>query len=162
MLSLGRRRIIVLVLFVFLLIVFALPFRVESVHSTLYTTILGRSARATPSVHYYNAYQETQVLPLQFFFYLTLFMLYFGRKKIWGTLSVISSTLNALTLFVIHFSLTFHLNFFGPKITMEAGVGFYALCLLCVILFLFSIVSWFYMKKSATKINYKDPLDTDI
>lgn len=155
------RRIIVFLFFVVLLIVYAFPFRVESVHSTLYTTILGTSARAVPSVKYYNAYRESHVIALQFFFYLTLVMLFLGKTKIWGTLSIISSTLNALTLFVIYFGLTFHLNFFGPKKTMEAGFGYYALCLLCLLLFIFSIFSWFTMPKRNDKIEEKDLLDTD-
>lgn len=155
------RRIIVFLFFVVLLIVYAFPFRVESVHSTLYTTILGTSARAVPRVLYYNAYRETYILGLQFFFYLTLILLFFGKNKIWGTLSIISSTLNALTLFVIYFGLTFHLNFFGPKKTMEAGFGYYALCLLCLLLFIFSIFSWFTMPKRNDKIEEKDLLDTD-
>lgn len=155
------RKIVVFFFFVTLLIVYALPFRVESVHSTLYTTILGTSARAVPSVTYYNAYRETHVIALQFFFYLTLVMLFFGKTKIWGVLSMISSTLNVLTLFVIYFGLTFHLNFFGPKKTMEAGFGFYALCLLCVMLLVFSIISWFSMAGKQVKVVHKDLLDTD-
>lgn len=156
-----NRRIVVFLFFIVLLIVYAFPFRVESIHSTLYTTILGTSARAIPKVIYYNAYRETHVIALQFFFYLTLVMLFFGKTKIWGILSMISSTLNMLTLFVIYFGLTFHLNFFGPKKTMEAGIGFYALCLLCALLLVFSLISWYSMSRKQFKVESKDLLDTD-
>lgn len=156
------RRIFLFVFLILLLVVFALPFKVESIHSTLYTTIFGTSARATPAVIYHNAYQENFVLGLQFFFYLTLVFLYFGRTRIWATLSIISSALNILTLFVVYFGLTFHLNFFGPKKTMEAGIGFYALCLLCTVLIVFSVIIWYSSPKNTLKKINNQLIDTDI
>jgi hypothetical protein len=159
--TLKTRRISLYILLILLLVVFALPFKVESIHSTLYTTILGTSARATPAVIYHNAYQENFILGLQFFFYLSLVLLYFGRTRILAALAIISSILNALTLFVVYFGLTFYINFFGPKKTMEAGVGFYALCLLCTILIIFSVITWYSSPKKAWKTTNNQLIDSD-
>jgi hypothetical protein len=155
------RRVVLFAFFLALLIVFALPFKVESIHSTLYTTISGNNARATPSVNFYNAYQEAYVLGLQFFFYLTLLLLYFGKTKVWGILSIISSVLNGLALFAIYFALTFHINFYGPNKTMEAGIGFHALTLLSVSLILFSFYTYTILSKSHLTRADKDLLDAD-
>jgi len=156
-----KRRILIFSFFIVLLIVYALPFRVESIHSTQYTTILGNSARATPSVQYYSAYQEIEVLALQVFFYVTLILLYFAKTKIWGVFSIIGATINGLSLFVIHFGITFHLQFFGPKVTMEVGAGFYALCLLCFMLFAFTIITLIQLPSKTPRIVQSDLLDTN-
>lgn len=155
------RGVIIVFFLVLIFVVFLLPFRVESIHSTVYTNILGKSQRATPEVNYYNAYQEIYVIGLQLFYFATLALVYFGKNKIWGIFTMISSVVNAISLFVIYFALTFHLNFFGPSKTMEAGHGFYLLCLLSCLLIIFSVSNWFYLPQKVSQGASKDLLDAD-
>jgi hypothetical protein len=159
--SVSTRRLIIVLFFVSIILVFFFPFRVESIHSTAYQTIFGATRRATPRVLYHNAFRESYVLVLQCFYYLSLVLLFVAKKRIWVLLSIASSGLSIISLLAIYVALTFYLHFSGPPKTMEAGIGFFALCLLNVGLLLFSFYTWFVFPKTVQKFNDSDLLDSD-
>jgi hypothetical protein len=154
-----ERKPAAVVFLLFILIAFLLPFQVESVHSTVYTSPGFTQIRPNPEVNYYNAYHEFYVIWLHGFFYLTLLFLFFATKRFVVLFASISAFLNLLAYIVMYYGLLFTFNLYGPHITLEIGIGYYASLLLSCLVLMFCIQQWLKFPKTFVSPSNPDLID---
>ncbi len=143
----------------FLLVLFLLPFQVESIHSTLYYSPGGQAHRPIPEVNYHNAYSEVYVVWLHGFYYLTLLFLFFSKRRILLLFALIMSLLNLMAYYVIYHGLLFSFTLFGPKITLEIGIGYYLTLMLSVLLVTYCIYELLKFPKKHVLASHPELID---
>lgn len=154
-----ERKTAAVLFLLFILIAFLLPFQVESVHSTVYTSPGFTQIRPKPEVNYHNAYHEFYVIWLHVFFYFTLLFLFFATKRFVVLFASISAFLNLLAYSVMHYGLLFTFNLYGPHITLEIGIGYYASFLLSCLVLMFCIQQWLKFPKTFVSPSNPDLID---
>jgi hypothetical protein len=116
-----------------------LPFK--SIYSSgVSIGLFGGVTQNPPSTKFFSGFQEPQVIALQAFFFVTLILIALSRKRIVVIFSIITAFLNAVSLPVVYFSLTFHLTFFGPSEDHSAEIGFYLLILINLLLIIYTFL----------------------
>jgi hypothetical protein len=124
-------------------------------YPTLFGTGMARSYRITK-----NGFQLPFVLIEHGLMLITAALMVFSTKKIFKIFSLIMLLFVNAFLLVMHFGLTFQLNFFGPSKIIQVGTGYFFLVFLVVCFTGFTIYVFVKTyKQGGNKLHAVDLLD---
>lgn len=153
-----RDKVVFLVLFVLMVFSFLLPFKIIETIGGIHRNIFGFSNYVNPSSKILNGFE----FPVSYFAFLfvplAVSLIVFSVKKSAKIIGLIVAILHMIFMVFLYFAINFHLNFFGPKTIVKAGIGYYLLSGLSV-LFLIQIILTF---RTVISTNKKPLLKEDL
>jgi hypothetical protein len=142
--------------FLAFLILFLFPFVVVYVQPGLIVNKAGQLI--VPNgvfIEKYSGYQVVYVMILQVLYFVTIAIWLYAKGRIAFFISIITAFTNILCLFWMYIVLTFHIDMDPPITIHQAGIGFYLLVIVNVLLFFFSMAYFINcprMKKESTSL----------